>query len=71
MGFATDVSKVAELAVKEIAGETDKAVMVYLEDGSKHWLPWSTIHKVVHSQDDSSAVITIDKWILDRRGIEY
>lgn len=70
MGYAQNVKDTVLLKNLTRKRETEKAVLVELPNGESHWLPFSAIHRI-DDKPDGSIDIVIDKWILDKRGIEY
>ncbi len=52
-----------------IAGETDKAVLLKLNNGTENWFPKSTIKSQYSSDKESLQTFLIDSWIIERNKI--
>jgi hypothetical protein len=59
--------------VAEIVAETDKALLLILDDddGTKVWVPLSQIaDSDNYSKGDKNLTVSITRWIADKLGIE-
>jgi len=50
-----------------IVAESDLAVKIALEDGETLWIPLSQIEAIHH--DGSNSLITMTKWIAQKKGL--
>ncbi|MFX1456608.1 MAG: hypothetical protein ACFFDB_14635 [Promethearchaeota archaeon] len=52
-----------------IAGETEKAVLLKLNNGAENWFPKSTIKSQYSLKKDTSQTFLIDSWIIEKNKI--
>ena len=52
-----------------IAGETEKAVLLKLNNGSENWFPKSTIKSQFSPEKETSQTFLIDSWIIEKNKI--
>ena len=53
-----------------IAGETEKAVLLKLNNGAENWFPKSTIKSHYSPEKETSQTFLIDSWIIEKNKIE-
>jgi hypothetical protein len=63
-------SNYVHLDVDEIVAETDKALLLRLQDGEEVWIPLS---QIANSDDynvgDSNCTVSVTLWIAEQRGL--
>jgi len=52
-----------------ITGETDKAVLLKLNNGAENWFPKSTIKSQYSPEKETSQTFLIDSWIIEKNKI--
>lgn len=62
-------AELVEVEFKKVAGETDKAWRVLLDD-SDPFEPWATwIPKSISEMDEGSSVVLVPRWFADREAL--
>lgn len=59
------------LDVEEVLRESDKALLVRLEDGREEWLPFSQISEPDdYKVGDRNVTISITSWLANQKGLD-
>jgi len=64
--LGADVKKIEGI----IKGETEKALLLQMDNNNEHWIPKSTIKSSYNSVEGSKQSFIIDSWILEKNKVE-
>lgn len=63
-------SRYIHLDVARIERETDKALLLILEDGEEVWMPKNQIADVEDYEDgDTNCTVSVTTWIAEQKGL--